>query len=512
MLNRREFLKQGAVAIGAIPFGASLFAAGCSVTPILNDSSAVMKDEIDGLSKETINKILKVALEKGGDFAEVFFEKAQGRSLSLRENAVNRTTLGYRRGVAIRVIAGDKTGFAFSDDLEEQSLLDAARVASNIAKTTKSQLVQPQSLHTVQKPQLYIIKEPLDDIDVEKKIMLLKRANEKAHSIDSRVQNVFASYRDSERFIQIANSEGIFVDDTQSRVILLVSSLVMDGSKREQGFYGDGGRKGFEFFSEVTPEFIAEESVNKALNNLRAKDSPSGPMEVVLNGRYAGVLLHEAIGHGLEADMNRKKLSIYSDKIGQQVCPSAVTIHDDGTFHSKEMGTINVDDEGTVSQRTVLVENGILKNYMQDKLNAKLMNMKVTGNGRRESFRHQPIPRMTNTIMSPGKYEAEEIIKSVKNGLFAKVITNGQVNISSGDFMFFVDEAYLIEDGKITDQVKGASLIGNGPDVLSKISMVGKDFAMAPSFFTCGKAGQSVGVGFGMPTVKVSEITVGGTS
>ncbi|MBN2384831.1 TldD/PmbA family protein [bacterium] len=507
--NRREFLQRGTMLAGCVPLIGLPFGMGSQQVRPLSSASGQKAIPVNGLESVVIEKLLAIAMANGGDFAEIFFENAQSRSLLMKEGAIRNTQLNYEQGVGIRVLSGHKTGYAYADDLNMDSLEQAARIAANIAQSPRA--VGPFPVTRKEAPQYYSIQKPFADVVMKDKVALVKRGYDHGIKQDSRIKQFTISYIDNTRKIQVANSAGVMISDEQCFSMYVALAVVAEKDRNEFGFYADGGRLGFEVYDMITPEHIATEAVKIAVRNLSAGESPSGPMEVVLNGRYAGVLLHEAIGHPLEGDANRKKQSLYSDKFGQKICPEQITIVDDGSYNPKDGGTINIDDEGNVGRRTVLIEQGKLVSYMQDQLNAKLMNMAITGNGRRQSYRYSPMPRMTNTMMLPGQYPPEEIISSVKKGFYAKAISNGQVNTSSGDFMFFVDEAYLIEDGKLTQPVKGASLIGNGPQILSRITMVGNDFAMGPSSFMCGKEGQMVNVGFGMPTVKVSEITVGGT-
>ena len=503
-ISRRDFIRGGGMLI------ASASMAGGLLTPdkIFAETSSISPEEILGM--EEINRLLSVAMKRGGDFAEVYFEDSKDKSIKLQDHKIQSTQIGYSRGVGIRVLSGDKSGYAYSDDLSMKSLEEAAEVASNIASgqgSDKSYSVSPITV-----PDYYSVKIYPDQVEIKKKLDLIQRANEAGYSASDKVKKVRVGYVESSKNIMVANTMGILAKDKQNSMLFWSLVVVEDGDKKQSCFYGDGGLLGFEFFDEVTPESIVQVAVDRALINLYAGDAPAGPMDVVLDGCYGAILLHEAIGHGMEADANRKNLSAYSGRLGEEIAIKAVNIYDDGSLDPKQRGTINIDDEGNSGSRTVLVEEGVLKNYMQDILNARSMGMDITGNGRRESFKYSPIPRMTNTIMGNGDYEKDEIISSVEKGFYAKAMTNGQVDISSGDFMFYVDEGYMIENGKITNPVKGATLIGNGPEVLSRISMVGNDFSLAPCYFTCGKAGQSVPVGFGMPTVKIKELTVGGTN
>jgi len=468
------------------------------------------------LPKETVEKLLGVALSRGGDFAEIYIERSVTNNISLEEDRIKVATTGISQGVGIRVISGEKTGYAYSDDLSYEKMENAAKVASYIAKSKGS--TEPVNVANIEgshplriKPSHYSVKIPPSDVVVKEKADLLWRANSAAKDYDRRIIQVMASFSDNTREIILANSEGLWIGDRRIICRLDVSTIAEERGKRQRGYYGGGGTIGFEYYVDFSPEKVAEESARQAIVQLDAAPAPAGLQTVVLGNGWCGVLLHEAIGHGFEGDFIRKKTSFYTDKLGQKVASELCTVVDDATLKGKR-GTINIDDEGTPGARKILIEKGILKGYLWDKLNARLMGTQSTGNGRRESFRHHPIPRMTNIFMLAGDETPEDIIKSVKRGFYAKTLGGGQVDITSGNFVFGVTEGYLIENGKITRPVKGATLIGNGPDVLTKIVMVGNDLEMDPGIGTCGKNGQGVPVGVGMPTVKISEMTVGGTA
>lgn len=468
------------------------------------------------LSKETLEKLLSVALSRGGDFAEIYIERSLTNSISLEEDKIKVVTTGISQGVGIRVIWGEKTGYAYSDDLSYEKLERAAKVASYIAKdkgdTEPVNVANIEAPHPLKvKPSHYSVKIFPSEVEVKEKAELLWRANSAAKDYDKRIIQVMASFIDNTREIVVANSEGLWISDRRIICRLNVSTIAEEKGKRQRGYYGGGGTIGFEHYLNFSPEKVAEESACQAIIQLSAAPAPAGPQTVVLGNGWCGVLLHEAVGHGFEGDFIRKKTSFYADKLGQKVASELCTVVDDATLKGKR-GSINIDDEGTPGARKVLIEKGILKGYLWDRLNARLMGTESTGNGRRESFRHHPIPRMTNTLMLPGDETPEDIIKSVKRGFYAKTLGGGQVDIASGNFVFHVTEGYLIEEGKITRPVKGATLIGNGPNVLTKIVMVGNDLEMDPGIGTCGKDGQGVPTGVGMPTVKISEMTVGGTA
>jgi TldD protein len=413
--------------------------------------------------------------------------------------------------VGVRVLADAKTGYAYTDDITIENLEIAARTARYIAQNRQSQVPAPVDRPAGEIHDLYPIKTPVNDVALEKKVELLYEIDKFARALDPRVKNVFASLGSEYKVILVATSQGLVVGDVQPLTRLNVTCIAEEEGKRQIGSFGGGGRVEFGFFVDSRDyERYAREAVRQAILNLSAIDAPAGTMDVILGPGWPGVLLHEAIGHGLEGDFNRKKTSAFTDRIGQKVASELCTVVDDGTMPSRR-GSINIDDEGTPTHRTVLIENGILKGYLQDKLNAGLMEMPLTGNGRRESYAHIPMPRMTNTFMLAGESDPEDILRSVKKGLYAVSFGGGQVDITSGKFVFSASEAYLIEDGKVTKPVKGATLIGNGPDVLTRVSMVGSDLKLDEGVGTCGKDGQSVPVGVGLPTIRIDGLTVGGT-
>jgi len=464
---------------------------------------------LEALSPERIEKLLQTALDRGGEFAEIYAEFSVINGISLEEDKIRQAQTGVTQGVGIRVIDGEKIGYAYSERFEPYNLLRAAKTASFIASNGGGKSAVKGIKHSVSENYSPIEISP-DSVEVKAKADLLWRANSTARQKDDKIFQVRASIWDGVKVVLVANSEGIFVGDQRTMSRFNVSAYAADGNNRQAGHFGGGGRVGFEHFTKHTPEYFAEEAVRQALVLLEARDAPAGPQTVVLGNGWAGILLHEAIGHGLEADFNRKGTSLYSGKIGEKTASELCTVVDDGTIPGLR-GTIDIDDEGNPSQRKVLIEKGILKGYMTDRLNSKLMGLPLTGSGRRESYQHYPMPRMTNTFMLPGEHEPEDIIKSVKQGLYAKSFGGGEVDISNGQFVFQVTEGYMIEDGKISYPVKGATLIGSGPEVLRKVTMVGNDLQYDTGVGTCGKDGQSVPVGVGIPTCKVSEITVGGT-
>ncbi|HKY07154.1 MAG TPA: metalloprotease TldD [Candidatus Binatia bacterium] len=468
-------------------------------------------DENFAIRSGDLENVLDAALGKRADYADLYFEYRQNEGVGLEEGLVKNCSQSTANGVGVRVLADTKTGYAYTDDITIENLELAARTARYIAQNRSADAPAVVGQQSPQAHDLYPVKTPVNDIALEKKVELLYEIDKFARSLDTRVKNVFVSLASEYKVVYIASSEGVRAGDVQPLTRLNVTCIAEDKGNRQIGSFGGGGRVEYGFFVDNQDwQRYAREAVRQAILNLDAIDAPAGSMDVVLGAGWPGILLHEAIGHGLEGDFNRKKTSAFTDRIGQKVASELCTVVDDGTIPSRR-GSINMDDEGTPTKRTVLIENGILKGYLQDKLNAKLMRMPLTGNGRRESYAHIPMPRMTNTFMLAGTSAPEDILRSVKNGLYAVSFGGGQVDITSGKFVFSASEAYLIEDGKVTRPVKGATLIGNGPDVLTRVSMVGSDLKLDEGVGTCGKDGQSVPVGVGLPTIKIDGLTVGGT-
>jgi len=462
-----------------------------------------------GLTERLLERCLGEALSAGGEFADLYFEAVTSTSLGMDEGIVKTAAQGISVGCGIRVLSGERTGYAYTDDLSPERLLKAARTAALIANGPQTQRVQ--GFNEIRTPSLYPVAGVTADAEIAEKLKLIERANKAARDYDSRITQVRASINDELRRILIAASDGTYASDTQPLARLNVAVIAKDAINTARGTSGGGGRITLDFFQgEKSPEHFAREAARTAILQLGAIAAPAGEMEVVLGPGWPGVLLHEAVGHGLEADFNRKKTSAFAGLIGQQVASTKVTVVDNGRMPGRR-GSINVDDEGNATQETVLIENGILRGYLSDKLSSRLMNMPNTGSGRRESYQSIPMPRMTNTYMLNGDDEPGDILKSVKRGLYAVNFGGGQVDITSGKFVFTASEAYLIEDGVVTSPVKGATLIGNGPEALKYVSMVGNDLALDEGVGTCGKAGQSVPVGVGMPTIKLDRMTVGGT-
>jgi TldD protein len=467
-----------------------------------------------GLSSSQLEDTLGRALGRRADFADMYFEFRVRESLSLEDAAVKKAARSVAQGVGVRVVAEDKTGYAYSEDISLDNLRLAAKTARYISADSAAAAGGPTtSVAVARRPgrDLYAVSPPPIESPLREKIDVLGRIDAEARAFDPRIRSVLATLGVEQKLILILTSEGLAVADVQPLVRLHVVCVAEKDGERQQGSYGGGGRVPLDYLLEGE-RFLAyaREAARQAVLNLGAAPAPAGTMTVVLGPGWPGILLHEAVGHGLEGDFNRKRVSAFSDLLGARVASELCTVVDDGTLPNRR-GSLNCDDEGTPTARTVLIEKGVLRGYLQDRLNAKLMKMAPTGNGRRESFAHIPMPRMTNTFLLPGDSTPEEIIRSVDRGLYAVYFGGGQVDITSGKFVFSASEAYLIENGKITRPVKGATLIGNGPDVLTRIRMVGHDLKLDEGIGTCGKDGQSVPVGVGLPTVRVDGITVGGT-
>lgn len=463
----------------------------------------------EGLLISNIEDTLGSIMLPGMDYADCYFQHASFEGWSLEDNKVKSGSYQIDQGVGIRAISGEKTGFAYSDEISRDALKDAALSARNIANAGQSGTRAIQLEHRPNSP-LYSDILPITSLADADKVALLQKINQYARAIDSRVQEVSVSLAGGREVILIAASDGTLRADVRPLIRLNVSVIVEENDRRESGSMGGGGRYAYSYFFEQNrAEQYADEAVRQAIVNLEAQAAPAGEMTVVLGSGWPGILLHEAIGHGLEGDFNRKGTSAFSGRIGDKVAAAECTVVDDGTLADRR-GSLTVDDEGTPTENTVLIENGILKNYMQDKHNAHLMNMQPTGNGRRESYAHLPMPRMTNTYMLPGKHNPEEIIASVEDGVYAANFGGGQVDITSGKFVFSASEAYRIKNGKLIHPIKGATLIGNGPDVLTRVSMVGDDMQLDSGVGMCGKEGQSVPVGVGQPTLRIDGLTVGG--
>lgn len=462
-----------------------------------------------GLDETNLSTTLGSMMRGGVDYADLYFQVSRSESWTLEDSIIREGSFNLDQGVGVRATSGEKTGFAYSDELVMPALQQAASAARAIARQGQDQSVQAWT-RTEAAP-LYPSDDPTTSIDDTQKTTLLSEIDAAVRDMDTRVEQVIVSLASSQDLILLAASDGTLAADVRPLIRLNVSVILEQDGRREQGYSGGGARTDLNYFlNGDLPMNYAREAVRQAIVQLDARAAPAGTMPIVLGPGWPGILLHEAVGHGLEGDFNRKGTSAFSGKIGQKVASPLCTIVDDGTLPDRR-GSLSVDDEGTPGQYSVLVENGILKGYMQDKLNARLMGVESTGNGRRESFAHVPMPRMTNTYMLAGPHDPEEIIASVDKGIYAPNFGGGQVDITSGKFVFSASEAYLIEKGKVTAPIKGAMLIGDGPEALNRISMVGNDLELDSGVGTCGKEGQSVPVGVGQPTLKIDEITVGGT-
>jgi TldD protein len=463
-----------------------------------------------GLELNDVQNTLDHLMLPSIDQADLYFQSSHSESWVLEDGIVREGSHNIDQGVGVRAISGEKTGFAYSDEIILPALTQAATAARSIASHGDNG--QLQVWHKTQSPVLYTPNDPLNSITTEEKVNLLKQLDQAARKKDPRVKQVMIGLTGSQSTILVANNEGHLSADVRPLVRLNVNIIVEENGKIEKGGSGGGGRFGYEYFinDDMAMSYV-DEALEQALINLKSDAAPAGTMSVVLGPGWPGILLHEAIGHGLEGDFNRKETSAFSGRIGERVASEGVTVVDDGTIENRR-GSLNVDDEGTPTSSTTLIERGILKGYMQDKHNARLMGATPTGNGRRESYAHLPMPRMTNTYMLGGDHDPEEIIASVDKGIYAVQFGGGQVDITNGKFVFSASQAYKIENGKITTPVKGATIIGNGPDVLTRVSMVGNDMSLDSGIGTCGKDGQSVPVGVGQPTIRIDDITVGGTS
>jgi TldD protein len=456
-----------------------------------------------------MERLLGSALRGTVDDADVYLEYRVNEELVLEEGVVKKAARHVSQGAGVRAQAGTRTGYAHTDDISITNLEEAARQARAIATQASASAVM--AVPHRRPHDLYALAEPPLATDLSRKLELLRRLDQAARAADPRVTQIIATLASEEVIVLVATAAGWTVGDVRPLTRLNVTAIAEESGKREIGTYGGGGRVAFEFFLEGERwKRFATEAARQAVLKLRALDAPAGTMTVVLGPGWPGILLHEAVGHGLEGDFNRKGVSAFAGRLGQKVASELVTVVDDGTLANRR-GSLNVDDEGTPTGRTVLIDRGVLTGYMQDKLNARLMGMAATGNGRRESYAHPPMPRMTNTFMLAGEDDPRDILRSVKHGLYAVAFGGGQVDITSGKFVFSASEAYLIEDGKVTAPVKGATLIGNGPDALTRVSRVGRDLQLDEGIGTCGKDGQSVPVGVGLPTTRIDGMTVGGT-
>lgn len=464
-----------------------------------------------GLDEAKLSKVLATMFTHKVDYADLYFQFTRNEGWSLEEGIVKTGSFSIDQGVGVRAISGDKTAFSYSDEISEQALFDAAKATRTIGRQGAGKIQVASSMRGVDNRSLYLRDDPLHSMDANQKVQLLEKLEKIARAKDPRIVQVMASVAGEYDVVLVARSDGVMAADIRPLVRVSLTIIAEQNGRREMGSSGGGGRYDYSYFTDALLEQYADEAVKSALVNLEARPAPAGPMTVVLGPGWPGVLLHEAIGHGLEGDFNRKGSSTFSGRIGERVAAKGVTVVDDGTMQNRR-GSLNMDDEGNPTQCTTLIEDGILKGYMQDTMNARLMKMPVTGNARRESFAHLPMPRMTNTYMLAGDKDPEEILASVKNGLYAVNFGGGQVDITNGKFVFSASEAYMIENGKITYPVKGATLIGNGPEVLNHVSMIGNDLRLDSGIGVCGKEGQSLPVGVGQPSLRIEGLTVGGTA
>ncbi|MEA5098708.1 MAG: metalloprotease TldD [Burkholderiaceae bacterium] len=485
----------------------TLFAPNPAILAISRDTLLTPFD----LDEGTLQRALGEVFAHRVDYADLFFQFTKNESWSLEEGIVKTGSFSIDQGVGVRAISGDKTAFAYSDEISAAALSKAAHATRTIARQGSGNAKIASDMRHTGGRSLYLPNDPLASLDATAKVALLERIERIARAKDPRIVQVMASLAGEYDVVLVARSDGVLAADIRPLVRLSITVIAEQHGRREQGSSGGGGRVNYAYFTEALLEQYATDAVNAALVNLESRPAPAGPMTVVLGPGWPGVLLHEAIGHGLEGDFNRKKSSAFSGRIGERVAAKGVTVVDDGTIADRR-GSLNIDDEGNPTQCTTLIEDGILKGYMLDSMNARLMKMQTTGNARRESFAHLPLPRMTNTYMLSGDKDPREIIASVRHGLYAVNFGGGQVDITNGKFVFSASEAYMIENGQIAYPVKGATLIGNGPDVLNRVSMIGNDLRLDFGVGVCGKEGQSVPVGVGQPTLRIEDVTVGGTA
>jgi TldD protein len=467
--------------------------------------------EPSDLDERDLTRALSEVFEHKVDYADLYFQYTRSEGWSLEEGIVKSGSFSIDQGVGVRAVAGEKTAFAYSDEINAQALLSAARATRSIARSGAGRVKVAASLNPGKGRALYRADDPILGMDATRKVALLERVEKIARARDPRITQVMAGLAAEYDVVMVARSDGLMSADVRPLVRLSVTVIAESNGRREQGHSGGGGRFGLDYFDDAIIEQYAREAVDSALLNLEARPAPGGVMSVVLGPGWPGVLLHEAIGHGLEGDFNRKGSSAFAGKLGQRVAARGVTVVDDGTIKDRR-GSLNIDDEGNATQRNVLIEDGILRGYLQDTLNARLMKVPVTGNGRRESFAHLPMPRMTNTYMLGGDRDPAEIIASIDRGLYAVNFGGGQVDITNGKFVFSASEAYWVEKGRILYPVKGATLVGNGPDALTRVTMIGNDMRLDAGVGVCGKDGQSVPVGVGQPTLRIEGLTVGGTA
>jgi TldD protein len=502
-IDRREFLRGSAALLGAAALGVP----GVSIAQ--REESSMSALAAFGVSEEQVRQVMKRALQSGADFADLFFQRNLSSHLSLADGAVNEASSRSEVGLGVRVVRGTETGYGYTESLDLASMTEAAAVAASVAAGSARDV--PQAFRVGKGPDYYPIGVPWQSVTTLDKVALLNRLEALVRAEDARITKVSVSFRDEQSDVIVIDSEGRMVVDSQPMTVCYINCTAEQEGRRESNYLALGARQGMELFTDDKLAQMARDAVARTVVLFEAVAGPVGELPVVLGPGSSGILLHEAIGHGMEADAARKRTTIYADQVGERIAPEFVNIVDDGTIPGLR-GSINADDEGNASARTVLVEGGILRTFMHDRISAKHFGVEPTGNGRRESFRHIPIPRMRNTYMLAGPHSRDEIIASVKRGIYADHFANGQVNIGPGDFTFYIKNGMLIEDGKLTRPIKDVNIIGNGPEVLRGVTMVGDDFALDTGGWTCGKRGQRVPVGLGMPTVKVGAITVGGTA
>ncbi len=464
-----------------------------------------------GLTPSHLQKALAEIMSHGVDDADLYFQTTRSEGWSLEEGIVKTGSFSIDQGVGVRAVSGEKTAFAYSDDLSWDSLLDAARTVRTISGAGQSRKVRTPAAKVAKSRSLYDGLDPIGTLDSTAKVALLEKVERLAKARDPRVVQVMAGLAAEHDVVLVARADGTLAADVRPLIRLSVTVIAEQNGRREMGSSGGGGRFGLAYFDDAMVAAYVEEAVSQALTNLESRPAPAGEMVVVLGSGWPGILLHEAVGHGLEGDFNRKGSSAFAGRIGQRVAAKGVTVLDDGTIADRR-GSLNIDDEGHVSQRNVLIEDGILRGYIQDSMNARLMGVKPTGNGRRESYAHVPMPRMTNTYMLGGDKSPEEIVASIKKGLYATNFGGGQVDITSGKYVFSASQAYWVENGRIQYPVKGATLVGNGPESLTRVTLIGNDMKLDSGVGTCGKEGQSVPVGVGQPTLRIDGLTVGGTA
>ncbi len=502
-MKRRDFLRTGGLALaGSIVFPEMMYS---KITPQKEDLPKMLNHF--GVSESDLRKVMSVALEKGADYADLYFEHTFDNYLALQDGKINRAGSNIDFGVGIRVVSGDQTGYAFVENVNLEEMLKAARTASRIA--SGSSKTPPVKIDEKVFKNHYPVVKSWEDESVQAKMPYLQKLNERIFALDSRVVKVNASMNDSTSYILYYNSEGLLCHDARPMAVLSASCIMQQGDEIENAYSSRASRKDVDFLTDAIVEDIAQEAVKNAALMFDAIKPKGGEMQVVMGAGGSGILLHEAIGHAFEADFNRKNISIFSDKLGKKVCDERINVVDDGTIDF-DRGSVNFDDEGIAGQKTYIVKDGILNSYLHDRISARHYGVDPTGNGRRQSFRYMPIPRMRVTYMENGNYSQEDIISSVKQGVFVDNFTNGQVQIGAGDFTFFVKSGYLIEDGKLTQPIKDINIIGNGPKALADITMVGNNLKIDPGAWTCGKDGQGMPVSQGLPSVLVKKLTVGG--